>query len=139
MDEKKMHSRGITISLLGGSEEHKEHMPEAPMLPSAGETVTLDAGMSIPEDSYVTFVSGLSVVSVKGETNGKSSSALCNFESMEADNSQGNTTSAAIPKEAQGQTYVFISCSDVEMKLDDGAILFGPAILEVAPPAPASN
>lgn len=45
-------------------------------------------------------------------------------------------TTAAIPKVAEGQTYVFVTSKDVEGKFDQSAILAGPAILEVKPQPP---
>lgn len=134
METQKMYSRGISITLGG----HKESMPEPADLPSAGEKVKLTAEKSIPADSYVTFVSGLSVVSVKAETDGERS-CFYNLESMDTDSCAGNTTSAAIPEVAEGQTYVFVTSKEVEDKLDNSAILFGPAILGVAPQPPTYN
>ncbi|WPG99917.1 Hypothetical protein R9X50_00273800 [Acrodontium crateriforme] len=46
---------------------------------------------------------------------------------------------AAIPSVDQGQTYVFVTNCDVEGTLDDTKVLFGPAVLEVNPPAPEIN
>lgn len=46
------------------------------------------------------------------------------------------TVSAAIPTVAMGQTYVFVTKSNVEGTFDDTQVLFGPAVLEVSPPAP---
>lgn len=86
----------------------------------AGSTISLKAAASIPAHSYVTFVSGLSVVSVPGTINGQ-------------------TISAAVPSVAQGQTYVFVTKSDVETTFSDSAVLFGPAIVEVTPPTPTLN
>jgi hypothetical protein len=88
--------------------------------PMAGATVMFTAAKSIPAGSYVTFVSGLNVVSVAGTIS-------------------GSNISAAIPAVAQGQTYVFVTSSDQETTLSDAAVLFGPAILEVYPPAPSIN
>lgn len=48
----------------------------------------------------------------------------------------GNTTTATIPTVAEGQTYVFVTSKDVEGKLDQTAIVAGPAILEVKPQPP---
>lgn len=36
-----------------------------------------------------------------------------------------------------GQSYVFVTKSDVEGTFSDTQVLFGPAVLEVKPPAPA--
>lgn len=88
--------------------------------PYAGSKVMLTAAKPIPAGSYVTFVNGLSVVSVAGTISGSS-------------------ISAEIPAVAEGQTYVFVTSSDQEGTLTDAAVLFGPAILEVYPPAPTLN
>ena len=87
------------------------------MIPCAGQTVSFTAESDIPEGSYVTFVNGLGVSSVKGEIMGK-------------------TISAEIPMTVEGQAYVFVSNKDVEKTFDDSAVLFGPAILEVKPQPP---
>lgn len=73
-----MHSRGISIT-LGSKNEAK---PEAADLPCAGDKVELTAAKSIPADSYVTFVSGLSVVSVKGKTDGECSRVPLAIQSL---------------------------------------------------------
>ena len=88
--------------------------------PMAGATVMFTAAKTIPAGSFLTFVNGLSVVSVAGNVSGKS-------------------ISAAIPSVAMGQTYVFVTSSDQEATLSDTAVLFGPAIVEVYPPAPSIN
>lgn len=46
------------------------------------------------------------------------------------------TIKASVPNGVMGQTYVFVSSSDVEGTFDDSKVLFGPAVLEVAPPTP---
>ena len=46
---------------------------------------------------------------------------------------------AQIPAGIAGQTYVFVTKSDVETTFDDSQVLFGPAILEVNPPPPQIN
>ena len=91
--------------------------PSAPALPCGGSTVSFTAASKIPEGSYVTFVNGLGVTSVKGKVHGM-------------------TISAEIPKTVEGQAYVFVTKKDVETTFDDSAVVFGPAILEVAPQPP---
>lgn len=79
-------ARGLNLGLgllNGGQAKHNEPMP-AP--PCAGENVELAAMNAIPADSYVTFVSGLSVVSVKGEVNGKIMQPTQIPEFMKTDN-----------------------------------------------------
>jgi hypothetical protein len=80
--------------------------------PMAGASTMLTAAKEVPAGSYVTFVSGLMVKSVKPSS------------------INGVNVQVAIPSEAQGQTYVFITKSDVEGMFTDSAVLFGPAILE---------
>ncbi|KAK3065170.1 hypothetical protein LTS18_007369 [Coniosporium uncinatum] len=77
----------------------------------AGSTVTFTAPTSIPAGSYLTFVNGLSVTSAQGSI-------------------KGSQISAPVPSADEGQTYVFVTSSDVEGSLKDAAVLFGPAILE---------
>jgi len=79
--------------------------------PIAGTTVMFTAAGTIPANSYVTFVNGLSITSVKGTV-------------------KGSQISAKIPSVDEGQTYVFVTSSDVEGTMKDAAVLFGPAILE---------
>jgi hypothetical protein len=59
------------LSINVGSGHKKSWSPKAAPPPCAGEKVEFSAASAIPEGSYVTFVSGLSVVSVKGEIQGK--------------------------------------------------------------------
>ena len=80
--------------------------------PMAGATVMLTAAKSIPAGSYVTFVSGLMITSVKPSK------------------VDGANVYVTIPSAAQGQTYVFITNTDVEGTFTDSAVLFGPAVLE---------
>jgi hypothetical protein len=78
----------------------------------AGASIMLTAANDVPAGSFVTFVSGLMITSVKPS-------------SMDGANVQ-----VMIPSKAQGQTYVFITKSDIEGMFTDSAVLFGPAILE---------
>jgi hypothetical protein len=72
----------------------------------------LTAEKPVPDGSFVTFVSGLAVVSTKPSK------------------IDGANVYVAIPSAAQGQTYVFVTNSDVEGSFTDGAVLYGPAIVE---------
>jgi hypothetical protein len=113
---------GVNLSLGGhkwGKKEGEPYLsePTEPTLPCAGSTVSFTAESDIPKGSYVTFVNGLGVSSVKGKI-------------------QGKTISAEIPKTVEGQAYVFVSSKDVETTFDDSAVVFGPAILEVKPQPP---
>lgn len=78
---------------------------------SAGAPVAFTAASAIPSGSFVTFVSGLTVVSMMGQVNDVS-------------------ITATIPPGISGQSYVFVTSSDAQGKIDDAAVLFGPAILE---------
>jgi hypothetical protein len=80
--------------------------------PTANSTIMLTAANPVPEGSFVTFVSGLAVVSTKPSK------------------IDGANVYVAIPSAAQGQTYVFITNSDVEGSFSDRAVLYGPAIVE---------
>lgn len=84
---------------------------------AAGSQYTFTAASNIPAGSFVTFASGLSVASVEGTI-------------------KDNTVVASIPAIAQGQTYVFITNKSENATVADADVLFGPAIIEVAPPAP---
>lgn len=68
-----------TLSIaMKSSKKHsgwKKHSKSAP-IPCAGDKVEFTAASAILDGSYVTFVSGLSVVSVKGESKGKSASLI---------------------------------------------------------------
>lgn len=90
-----------------------KNMPAA----KAGMTVDFTAASNVPAGSFLTFVSGLMVVSVPATING-------------AD------VQAPIPSAAMGQTYVFVTKNNVNGTFADASVLFGPAILEVAPGAP---
>lgn len=87
-----------------------------------GDTVSFTADGKVPAGSYLTFVAGIAVTSVAGDISGKS-------------------ISAAVPDEAVGgQVYVFVTDSDISgtaADYTDDAVLFGPAIVEVTPAAPA--
>ena len=82
-----------------------------------GMPFTFSVKGTLPSSFYVVFVSGLSTTSVKPTM-------------------AGDTISAVVPAAAMGQTYVFISKSMTNGTLTDAMILYGPAIIEVTPPAP---
>jgi len=70
-----------------------------------------------PATYYVTFVSGLNIISVKA-------------------NSYANgMIMATVPVGVEGQSYAFIT-NDNSGVVNDTTILFGPAILEVTPSSP---
>jgi hypothetical protein len=103
----------------------------------AGATVSFTAMKAIPAGSYVTFVNGLTVTSVKGTVSGML--PLSSLRERTAANMSltGKTISAKIPSGLGGQTYVFATKSDVEKTFDDSQVIAGPAIIEVKPAAPA--
>lgn len=70
-----------------------------------------------PANSFVTFVSGLNVVS------------------MPMSSVSGNTFMAMVPSMAEGQTYALLTNANITA-LADSAIIAGPAVLEVTPPSP---
>ncbi|KAK2762851.1 hypothetical protein FQN54_001026 [Arachnomyces sp. PD_36] len=80
-------------------------------------TFTIGQGVIIPPTFFVTFISGLDVISVPGTH-------------------QGGVVSATIPVIAQGQTYAFVTNTDISGAFVESAVLAGPAILEVTPSAP---
>ena len=84
---------------------------------SSGATVTFSVEKKAEGEVYLTFVSGLSVTSVKTTCGG------------------GKHYSAAVPATASGQVYVVLTSKNVTA-LSDDVVLAGPAIIEVNPPAP---
>ena len=73
---------------------------------------TFTAASTVPDGSFVTFVSGLDIVSVPVASK------------------SGSTIAAVIPAVSAGQTYIFVTNSNITTTLNDSCILFGPAILE---------
>ena len=84
---------------------------------AAGITFTFSVKGTLPSTFFVVFVSGLDTVSVTPTM-------------------QGNMIAAVIPPAAMGQTYVFLTKSMTNGSITDPMILYGPAIIEVTPPAP---
>jgi hypothetical protein len=70
---------------------------------------------ALPPTAFLTFVSGLDVVSVPVS---------------------GGQLSAAIPPEAQGQTFVFLTSADAQGVFTEATVVAGPAIVEVNPEPP---
>ena len=75
-----------------------------------GQSIVFVAANSVPADVFVTFASGLSVISI-GVTGGST------------------IVEILIPFSISGQTFVFITTSAVTT-LTDEVIIFGPAIIE---------
>ena len=87
-------------------------------IPAAeGITFTFSVKGTLPSTFFVVFVSGLDTTSVTPTL-------------------QGGMIAAVIPATAMGQTYVFISKSKTNGSITDDIILYGPAVIEVTPPAP---
>lgn len=87
-------------------------------IPAAeGMPFTFSVKGTLPTTFFVAFVSGLSTTSV-------------------VPTMQGGMISAVVPATAMGQTYVFLTSASTNTTLNDTMILYGPAIIEVTPPAP---
>ncbi|CUM66786.1 uncharacterized protein PRCAT00004468001 [Priceomyces carsonii] len=86
---------------------------------STSSNVTFTANGTLPDNCFVTYVSGLDVLPVSG-------------------NIDGNNIVASVPMNVTGQSYAFIT-SDSSANLTDSNILFGPAIIEVTPSSPSFN
>ena len=72
---------------------------------------------SVPANSFVTFVSGLNVIS------------------MPISSVSGDTFMAMVPSVAEGQIYALLTNANITA-LADSAIIAGPAVLEVTSPSP---
>lgn len=83
---------------------------------SEGIPFTFTANGTVPAGSFVTYCSGLATTSV-------------------ALTMEGDMISAVVPNTAMGQSYAFITNSNVTA-ITDAVVLFGPAIVEVTPPSP---
>lgn len=104
--------------------------------PSAGDTATFSVmNGTIPQGSYVTFVSGLDVVSVQGTVKRERVPGPSFVPYITLTTQAGNEISATIPPEAEGQTYVFVTKNATTM-IQASTVLYGPAILEVMPQPP---
>ena len=85
-------------------------------LPQVGQThiTEFSTKAAVPEGSYLTFVSGLDVTSVK------------------AVKGSNGYYSAAVPNTAEGQSYVILTKTDVSNgTITDNIVVAGPAVLEV--------
>lgn len=81
-----------------------------------GITFTFSVKGSLPSSFFVTWVSGLTTTSVAPKVS-------------------GNTITAVVPSTAEGQSYAFITSSNVTSITDD-VVLFGPAIVEITSSSP---
>lgn len=84
---------------------------EACRPPTAGSTVSFVAASVIPANSFLTFISGLTVLSVVGQVDGEN-------------------IHATVPEGVSGQVYAMVTSADAAGKFDAAAVLFGPAVLE---------
>lgn len=79
--------------------------------PKVGEGAKFHSAVEIPQGSFLTFVSGLSTISVQG-------------------NVAGTVIEAAVPETISGQSYVFITKTAISGTILDGDVIAGPAVLE---------
>lgn len=103
--------------------------------PCEGEDIMVSTEMDIPKGSYITIVSGLTVVSVMGEYSGENHTS---YRAIPTNTNvrTGKSASFKIPEGVSGQSYVFVTNKDVEGTFDSKAVVAGPAIIEVKPEAP---
>ena len=88
--------------------------------PASGATVTFTAADAVSAGSFLTFISGLAVLSVQAQIS-------------------GNMIAATIPDGISGQTYVMVTSADAQGKFDASTVLFGPAVLEISPMAATTS
>jgi hypothetical protein len=79
--------------------------------PRAGQGAKFQSAMEIPQGSFLTFVSGLTVISVQATISGSS-------------------IEASVPESISGQSYVFVTKSAMSGTIMDSEVISGPAILE---------
>ena len=103
--------------------------------PCEGEEIKVSTEKDIPAGSYITIVSGLTVVSVQGAYSGENYDS-CSAIRTNINARTGNSASFKIPEGVSGQSYVFVTNKDVEGTFDSKAVVAGPAIIEVKPEAP---
>lgn len=88
---------------------------------SSGSALQLSVaqGTKMPATAFLTFISGLDVVSVAAQVS-------------------GSNLVAAIPSEVSGQSFVVITSSEAANNvLDETVLTTGPVIVEITPSAPA--
>ncbi|WEW57989.1 hypothetical protein PRK78_003456 [Emydomyces testavorans] len=74
-------------------------------------------GVVIPQTFFITFVSGLEIISIPGTF-------------------RGGIYSGRIPRQVAGQTFVVITAVEARGVLVESTILAGPAIIEITPTVP---
>jgi hypothetical protein len=96
--------------------------PAAPLAVNTVATLTMTGTNppALPATVFVTFVSGLDVVSVPAQVS-------------------NGAVSVAIPPQASGQTFGLLTSSAVNgtgITVDDNTVIAGPVVMEVSPAAP---
>jgi hypothetical protein len=76
-----------------------------------GESIKFHVDIEIAQGSFLTFVSGLTTISVQASIS-------------------GTVLEAAVPDSISGQSYVFVTKTAMTGMIMDGDILAGPAVLE---------
>ena len=79
--------------------------------PKVGEGAKFHSDCEIPQGSFLTFVSGLTTVSVQASIS-------------------GTVIEAAVPESISGQSYVFVTKTAMTGMIMDGDVIAGPAVLE---------
>lgn len=79
--------------------------------PTVGEGAKFHSGCEIPQGSFLTFVSGLTTISVQATIS-------------------GTVAEAAVPESISGQSYVFLTKTAMTGMIMDGDVVAGPAVLE---------
>jgi hypothetical protein len=79
--------------------------------PKVGEGAKFHSQVEIPQGSFLTFVSGLSTISVQPSIS-------------------GTVVEASVPESISGQCYVFVTKTACSGMIMDGDVISGPAVLE---------
>ncbi len=79
--------------------------------PKVGEGAKFHSDCEIPQGSFLTFVSGLTTISVQASIS-------------------GTVIEAAVPESISGQSYVFVTKTAMTGMIMDGDVISGPAVLE---------
>ena len=79
--------------------------------PKVGEGAKFHSDVEIPQGSFLTFVSGVTIISVQASIS-------------------VNVIEASVPESISGQSYVFVTKTAISGTIADGDIISGPAVLE---------
>jgi hypothetical protein len=105
------HAKGLVDATLMGGHAQVVAAQPCPFL-AEGQAVTFNADAEVPQGSFVSFVAGLSVISVPAQI-------------------AGQQAAVAVPAGVSGQVYAFVTNREIsDNKLPADAIAFGPAIIE---------